>query len=337
MRAIAFSLSIICLLLTGCAADPPRADREIWAMDTIIELTAYGPAADRALDQGAALLYELDALLSVTNPDSAVSRINQSAGEPVAVPHEAAALVARAGALSADTAGALDITLYPLVQAYGFISEEHHVPSREQRAELLRLADWTAVTVSGDTVQLAPGMAIDLGAVAKGYASQRLIELLSAQGVASAIVSLGGNVQTLGSRPDGSPWRVAVRDPLDVDGMVGVVSVTDTAVVTSGGYQRYFEQDGVRYHHILDPSTGLPANSGLLSATVVCADGTTADGLSTALFVLGKERALELWRTRGDFEAILVGEDRVVTVTAGLASSFTSADSAAGYTLEIAD
>lgn len=332
---VCICLMLACLLLTGCAAEPPRADRELWAMDTLIGLTAYGPNADQALDQGVALLNELDALLSVTNPDSAVSHVNQAAGEPVAVPAEAAALIARVGTLSAQTGGALDITLFPLVRAYGFISGEHRAPDEAQRAELLRLVDWSAVEVDGDTVRLEPGMAIDLGAVAKGYASQRLTELLADQGVASAIVSLGGNVQALGARPDGSPWRVAVRDPLDADGVVGVVSVADTAVVTSGGYQRYFELDGVRYHHILDPATGLPADSGLLSATVVCADGTTADGLSTALFVLGKQRALELWRAQGGFEAILVGQDKVVTVTAGLASSFTASD-AAGYTLEIA-
>ena len=176
------------------------------------------------------------------------------------------------------------------------------------------------------------GVELDLGAVAKGYTGDQLMALLAREGIASAIVELGGNVQALGTKPDGSPWRVAVRDPAG-DGSVGVVEVVDQAVVTSGGYERYFEEDGVRYWHIIDPATGWPARSGLASVTVVGESGLLCDGLSTALFVMGREGALEHWRQHRDFEAVLVSEDGSVTITAGLEGRFTPADPARPLTV----
>ena len=172
------------------------------------------------------------------------------------------------------------------------------------------------------TASLPDGVEVDLGSVAKGYAGDVLTGLLKANGVKSALLDLGGNIQTVGTKPDGSSWRIGVRDPEDENGYIGVVSVSDKAVVTSGGYERYFEQDGVRYWHILDPETGAPARSGLASVTVVGDSGLLCDALSTALFVMGLDRALEHWRTYRDFEAVFVCEDGSVTVTAGLEDSF---------------
>ena len=151
-------------------------------------------------------------------------------------------------------------------------------------------------------------------------------------GAASALLDLGGNIQAVGSKPDGSPWRVAIRDPAG-DGNIGVVEVADQVVVTSGGYERYFEEDGVLYWHIIDPATGWPARSGLTSVTVVGESGLLCDGLSTALFVMGREGALEHWRQHRDFEAVLVSEDGSVTITAGLEGRFTPADPARPLTV----
>ena len=155
-------------------------------------------------------------------------------------------------------------------------------------------------------------MKIDLGGIAKGYTSSRIMDIFKENGITSGLVNLGGNVQALGTKTDGSNWRVAVQSP-------------DEAVITSGGYERYFEQDGVTYHHIIDPKTGYPAENGLVSVTIVSSDGTLADGLSTSLFIMGEEKAAEFWKAHSDeFEAILETDDGTIYVTEGLKDSFTT-------------
>ena len=170
-----------------------------------------------------------------------------------------------------------------------------------------------------------PGMEIDLGGIAKGYTSSRVIEIFREHGIKHGLVSLGGNVQTLGSKKGGKPWRVAIQDPESEMEYLGVLEIEDKCVITSGGYERFFEQDGVRYHHIIDPRTGYPADSGLLSATIVSEDGTLADGLSTSLFIMGKEEAEKYWRAHpGTFDYILEDKDGVLYVTEGAAELLTT-------------
>ena len=168
-------------------------------------------------------------------------------------------------------------------------------------------------------------MQIDFGGIAKGYTSARIMDIFRACGIKSGLVNLGGNVQALGTKKDGSSWRVAVKDPQDTDQYLGVLSIQDKAVITSGGYERYFEQDGRTYHHIIDPKTGYPVENGLISVSIVTADGTLADGLSTSVFIMGKEAATEYWRNHSDeFDMILMTDDREIYVTEGIADSFES-------------
>lgn len=168
-------------------------------------------------------------------------------------------------------------------------------------------------------------MQIDFGGIAKGYTSARIMDIFRACGIKSGLVNLGGNVQALGTKKDGSSWRVAVQDPQDTDQYLGVLSIQDKAVITSGGYERYFEQDGRTYHHIIDPKTGYPVENGLISVSIVTADGTLADGLSTSVFIMGKEAATEYWRNHSDeFDMILMTDDREIYVTEGIADSFES-------------
>ncbi|MDO5132387.1 MAG: FAD:protein FMN transferase [Eubacteriales bacterium] len=170
-----------------------------------------------------------------------------------------------------------------------------------------------------------PGMEIDLGGIAKGYTGNRVMEIFKEHGISHGLISLGGNVQALGSKEDGSAWRVAIQNPESGQGYLGILDIKDKAVITSGGYERYFEQDGVRYHHIIDPRTGYPADSGLLSATIVSEDGTLADGLSTSLFIMGKEEAEKYWRVHPDlFDYILEDADGTLYVTEGAADLLTT-------------
>ncbi len=168
-------------------------------------------------------------------------------------------------------------------------------------------------------------MKIDFGGIAKGYTSGRIADIYRECGVTSGLINLGGNVQVVGTKTDGSKWRVAVQSPEAEDDYLGILSTADRAVITSGGYERSFEQDGMKYHHIIDPSTGHPANNGLVSVTIVSADGTLADGLSTSLFIMGKDKAAEYWRAHSDeFDTILEDADGVLYVTEGIADDFTS-------------
>lgn len=328
-RVFVFLLAPLLLLPYGCAPAQPL-ERTFFAMDTVMTLRLYEGGDENTLDQAEARVRELEAQWSVTEENSEICALNR--GGRAELSPETAELLGAALDMCRRTDGALDISTYPVLRAWGFTTGEYSVPGGEAIAALLPLVDYGRVALEAGAAALPPGMEIDLGSVAKGYTGDALAALLKQGGAASALLDLGGNIQAVGSKPDGSPWRVAVRDPAG-DGSVGVVEVVDQAVVTSGGYERYFEEDGVRYWHIIDPATGWPARSGLTSVTVVGESGLLCDGLSTALFVMGREGALEHWRQHRDFEAVLVSEDGSVTITAGLEGRFTPADPARPLTV----
>lgn len=327
MRRVILCLAAV-LLLGGCGAKQQPASAQIFAMDTYMELQVYG--SEELLTQVEELIYSLEKAVSVTDEQSELYAVNRDgAGE---LGELAAGLLTSALDMCRRTGGALDISVYPVVRAWGFTTGDYRVPEREELDALLELVDYTAVDFDGACVTLAEGMEIDLGSVAKGYAGEKAAELLRSGGVESALLNLGGNVQAVGSKPDGSAWRVAVKDPSG-SGYLGIIELSDQAAVTSGGYERYFEQDGKTYWHIIDPATGCPAESGLISVTVVGDSGLTCDALSTALFVMGLDAAAEFWAANDDFEAVLVAENGEIYVTEGLSECFTPADESAEVTV----
>ena len=308
------------LLLSGCAGK--EASRECFAMDTVMQLRAYGPQAAAALDAAEQEIRRLDSLLSCQDPAAELARCN--AGSET-VSEETAALIRTALELSAATGGAYDPTLYPLTLAWGFSDGAYRVPDEAERASLLAQTGAAHVRADGCRVRLDAGTQLDLGGIAKGYTAGRVRQLLQSAGVRAAIVSLGGNVAAIGKKPGGGDWIVGLQDPRDPGSYFGTVAVADACVVTSGGYQRYFEQDGVRYHHILDPKTGCPAASGLQSVSVVSQDDTLADALSTALFVMGLDDGAALYRAGTlAFEAVFMTDDGAVWITPGLAGQYQS-------------
>ena len=332
LLALALCLSVP----AGCQSEPVQATT--FAMDTVMSLTLYGgwdrEKTKETRDWMLGRLAYFDELFSATDEGSDIARINGAAGQPVALKEMTATaeLLSQALALCEATGGALDITAYPAVMAWGFTTEEHRVPSREELAELAENIDYTAVKLVRDTVTLPEGMEIDLGAVAKGYAGDQLAATALASDITSALIDLGqSTIVAVGSKPDGSPWRIGVVDPAQPGAYFAVVELEDTAMGTSGGYQRYFEEDGVTYWHILDPETAAPARSGLASVTVVAPSALTCDGLSTALFVMGLERGAQFWRDHPelDFEAVFVTEGGEIYRTAGLKDRFSLAE---GYT-----
>lgn len=305
-RILLACISALLLCALGCGRKADTYETALFAMDTYCTIEAYGKGAEAAAASAAGELKRLDALFSIGLPDSDTARINAAGGGPVRMAKDTAALIDTALAVSAETGGAFDISIGPVVRLWGFYDEVQRVPAEDAVRAALSKVDYRRLALDGMYLHTGAGQSLDFGGVAKGYAADRMAEVLTASGAEGALISLGGNVQAVGARPDGAPWRIAVRDPFDEDAVLGVVEAMDCAVVTAGSYQRYFEAEGRRYHHIIDPRTGYPAESGLVSVTVIADSGARADALSTALFVLGPERAAAAWRSAGDFDMILI-------------------------------
>lgn len=297
---------------------------ELFAMDTYMTMKAYGPGAESALNDISSMISDLDSHLSVTNTESEIYQLNHAEGQAVSLSDTTADLLRKALALGGTTGGTLALTSYPLSLAWGFTTGDYQIPDQATIDGLLPLVDDSAITLDGNSAALPSGAQLDLGAVAKGYAGDRAAELLQDAGVTSALLNLGSStIRAIGAKPDGSSWRIAIQDPNDTSAYAGVVSVTDMAIDTSGGYERYFEgDDGEIYWHILNPDTGYPAKSGLISVTVLSDSALTGDGLSTALFVMGLDKAIDYWRENGGFEFILITDDNEIYVSQGAESLF---------------
>ena len=295
-------------------------------MGTVVEITLKEDnprAAEAAFEE----IARLEGLLSSYRKDSELSRINRAAPQPVKVSPEVFNVVVIALKLCALTGGAFDPTVGPLVELWGFKGGSGVVPTKEQIEERLGLVGCGAVVAERDSQTIAlkrRGMELDTGGVAKGYIVDRAVDVLKEHGIGWAIVNAGGDV-TLYSKDPSERFRVGIRHPEDPDGLLGTLSIGSGSVATSGDYERYFVKDGVRYHHILDPRTGMPAR-GIRSVTVVATEAYLSDGLATALFVMGKEAAVELVERLDGVDAVIVDEEGGLYVSGGLKDAFTKAD-----------
>lgn len=315
-------LLLLCLILTGCGTQK-KTSSTFFAMDTVMTLTVYdsGAHADKVLSDCQNTVYGLSGQLSVTDPDSALYQLNHQGTATLS--EDSRELLSEAVSLAAATAGAYDPTVYPLMELWGFYNDEFSVPTEAHLQRALSHTGYRLLAEPSDNGELTlkEGEGIDFGGIAKGYAAEKLLAQMQQEGISSAVISLGGNVGLLGEKPGGESWVVAVEKPDGSGDSIGELSIPGgdtTYVVTSGAYQRYFEADGVRYHHILDPKTGRPAETELCSVTIVSHSGTQADGLSTALFVMGFEKAVEFWRSGAySFDMVLITGDTIY-VTPGL-------------------
>ena len=345
LTALLLTLALLPTLAACGEQGTAGETRTVYAMDTVMNLTVYGEKAASALENAEKELQTLDeSILSRTAEGSELSALNAANGESVsyAADDPLPKLIETALAISEATDGAFDPTLAPVLDAWGFTKDLRRVPSADELAALLAHTGRDKValeeTADGYSVALSDGAQLDLGGIAKGYAADLLRAQLEKEGVTSATLDLGGDVFVMGKKSDGSDWRIAVKDPGDTESYLGIVSASDAFIVTSGVYERYFEENGVRYHHILDPKTGCPAESGLVSVTVMCKNGAWADALSTACFVLGTDGALalrdDLAAQGTNFELIFVTDDDRVLYTGGLAAAFTPNEES-GYTYEL--
>lgn len=321
-----FIFLVFLLVLAGCASREEEAgdaaETRFFGMDTDISITAYGKDAEEALEDARSKVAELERLWSVTDENSDIYAINHSQGKTVSIHRETEQILSFALGMAEQTGGALEPTIYPALTAWGFTTGGNRIPGRDELAEILEDVGYGKVNVSGTEVILPDGMELDLGAVGKGYAADEVANILKESGVTSALLDLGGNIQLIGTKPDGDDWKIGLRNPFG-ESYIGILSISDMAVVTSGNYERYFVgEDGKQYGHILDPSTGYPAENGLVSVTIVAKEGKLCDALSTSLFVMGQEGAVNYWRKNPSFDMILLTEDREIYLTEGLADKF---------------
>lgn len=327
-RGLAVFIGII--LLAGCFARPDK-EREVdafektfFAMDTFVSVRIYTDSNTRAntvFQEVEAEICRLEGILSAHLPGSDLARIEGAAGlGPVAVSSDTLAVINTALKYAELTEDAFDITLAPVLRLYNFTRGNETKPTRQELAANLPLIDWRKVQVdmeAGTVFLLEKKMGLDLGGIAKGYMTDRVAEILSKQNLEASLINAGGDIRLLGPKLDGSPWRVGIKNPDSPDSNFAIVESKGGAIVTSGDYERYFDVDGVRYHHIISPKTGLPANL-VRSVTIIAPTGEVADLLSTAVFVMGAEAGLKLVEELAGVEAVIWDREGAVFNSSGL-------------------
>lgn len=308
-------------LMTACADTTATIERDTFAMNTLITMRVTGEDAEAAIDSAIDDIVKMESLWSVTDEESEIFRLNN--GESFSVSDETRELIEFTLSMSEKTDGALDPTIYPIMTAWGFTTSSFQVPSESEIKEKLQLVGYRKITLDGNSISMLPGMQLDFGATAKGFACDKITQSFRAAGITSALVNFGGNIGLIGNREDGSPWSIGVRNPNGGDD-IGVLSLSDLSVATSGNYQRYFEdEEGNRYGHIMDPRTGYPIMSDILSVSVIAKESAVCDALSTAVYVMGIEDAVNMWREDKSFDMLLVTTDNRILITDGIEDAFT--------------
>lgn len=335
-RFLPFLLAGLLLTGSGCAPDSAEHTESAYIMNTLVRITLPADTPAAAYQTVFAEMARLEELFSAQRADSEIARLNQARALSPLDP-DTLDLLSASLDYTRLTGGAFNPCMGALTELWGISGETPQVPGADEIDQALALCDPQALFLDGQGAAFqAAGVKLDLGAIAKGYAADRAARVLREQGVTRGVISMGGNVVVLGEKQTGTPWRVGIRDPLgSADEIVGYLQASDLSIVTSGGYERYFEQDGVRYHHILDPATGYPADAGLISVTVVTADGTLADMLSTAVFVLGARQAETLIGQLDEpVQLILIDKQKRITSLGDELCPFTFTAAGGGYHYE---
>lgn len=293
-----------------------------------MQLDIYGSEEDLKIAESKIL--EIGNLLDTTYKNSDIYKLNETGR--ARLNDTTADVLSQSLELCAKLDGYLDISIYPIVEEWGFISGDYKIPEAERLSKLLESVDYKNIKLEENFAQLPENTRLDLGAVAKGYAADIAFDMLSQRGVRSGLLNLGGTVAAMGKKPTGEAWRIGICDPENTASHFGYLQCSDKIVATSGNYERYFEQDGKRYCHIIDPKTGMAVDNGTVSVTVISDSGIKCDALSTALFVMGIDKTQEYWESNRDFDFILLDDSDRLYVTDGIAKDFKLID---GYDFEM--
>lgn len=323
----------IVVLLSSCsvqAQDTVSTD-ESFLMDTVVTQTVYGKNSKTVINEALDIMRNIESTYSSYLDSSVITKINHNAGiSPVAVSSEQWNVMNRCVEFSEESGGLFDLTISPLVKLWNITGDYPKIPSEEEISKARSLIDYRSVILDEEkgTVYLThPNMELDFGATVKGYAVQKVLELYQQSGITGGILSLGGNVTTFGTKPDGSPFRTGIRDPNGTaTDYFAILELSDQVIATSGAYERFFVEDGKVYHHILNPKTGYPCESDLMSVTVVSNDGLLCDYLSTLFYMLGKD-AVVSHLDDSRFSLIAVDKDGQIYLSPHLKEHFTLLDS----------
>ena len=320
IKKLSAVLTASALLLTGCSGtkSSTQTDQDLtytdMLFDTVIKIQILDPADESILDDLKKLCEKYDTMFSTTNTDSELYKLNHANGQPFTVSSETANLIQEGIHYSELSGGAFDLTIEPVSALWDFKADKPTVPSSDAIAQAVSHVDYTKVDIQDNTVTLEdPEAGIDLGAIAKGYIADQVKTYLKKQGIKHAIINLGGNVDVIGTKPDGSKYNIGIQKPFDESGeAITSVQLKDQTVVTSGIYERYFKKNGKLYHHILDPRTGYPCENNLYSVSIITDSSTKADALSTTCFLLGYEKGMELIQSMDGVKAIFITDDEKV-------------------------
>lgn len=310
----------------------PFAEKQFYVLGTIIDLKVYGKRAEKALEEAVNKLYEIDGKMSAFKESSEISAVDINAGiSPVKVSEDTFYVVKKAVDYSIISMGIYDPTIRPVLDLWGFGRKKQLVPDRRILSDRLQLVNFRDILIDekSSTIMLKrKGQSLDLGGIAKGYAADAVSYILRKNHIKDAIIDLGGNIYTLGKKPGNSPWSIGIQDPMNSTGIyLGAIQVSDKSVVTSGNYERFFTVEGKKYHHIIDPRTGYPAESSVVSTTIVSDHSIDGDGLSTPTLIMGLENGLNLVNLIPGIDAVFITQDKKVYITSGLKNSFKLFDS----------
>lgn len=356
LTRLIFTIILFSCMMTACSSslsttdsipktEDQAAEKTLTLLGTTITLKAYGTKSEEALIAAESTVSRINELMSVNEPTSEVSRINQSTHkEAIEVSSETAFVISHALEYALLTEGAFDPSIGHMIDLWGIGTDHARIPAKSELAPFInkKLYHSISLTTSKDAKKTSsvflssPLAKLDLGGIAKGFAGDAMKKVLTEEyGITSALLNLGGNVVTIGTKPDGSDWIIGLQDPFNSarGNIIGKISIPNKSIVTSGNYERYFEENGKRYHHILDASTGYPSDSDVASSTIIADEGIDADALSTSVYILGKDKGLALIESLDNIEAIIITKDKHVYTTPGITENmFTLTQE--GYTYE---
>ena len=316
-------LAVFLLILTACGNDAeelPQAEDNAFLMDTLVQMQAHGENAEAAVAESMERIREIENLMSKTIETSDIYKLNNNPNQEIEISNESKTVLEKSQNYAEMTDGDFDPTIGALVELWGIGSKEAGVPTEAEIKNALENVGYKHLIINDKTALIdKEGVRLDLGGIAKGYAAEEVKKIVEEHNVESAFVNLGGNVLVIGDKVDGSSWKIGIQDPRQGRGNVmAIVDAVDQTIVTSGNYERYFEEDGELYHHILDPKTGYPARNNLLSVSIISENSFDADALSTAVYVMGLEKGMNFIENLENIDVMFITEKLDVYLSSGL-------------------